>query len=111
MLTTRLSWRARRSTPRCSSCVTCASSVIALRSVQLRKQVVEHLRHVAHHGDRAAVLQKAFAEAAQTDKFKKFMESRGEEAKGSSSAEFRKLIDSEYAAVAKVMPSLGLAKQ
>jgi tripartite-type tricarboxylate transporter receptor subunit TctC len=61
--------------------------------------------------DRAAVLQKAFAEAAQTDKFKKFMESRGEEAKGSSSDELRKLIDSEYAAVGQIMPALGLVKK
>lgn len=61
--------------------------------------------------DKVAVLQKAFAEAAQTERFKKFMESRGEEAKGSSAAEFRKLIDSEYAAMGKVMASIGLAKQ
>jgi tripartite-type tricarboxylate transporter receptor subunit TctC len=61
--------------------------------------------------DRMAVLQKAFAEAAQNEKFKKFMESRGEEAKGSSSAEFRKLIDSEYTAIGKVMASIGLTKK
>lgn len=61
--------------------------------------------------DRVAVLQKAFAQAAQTEAFKKFMESRGEEAKGSSSADFRKLIDGEYAAMGKVMTSLGLVKK
>ena len=61
--------------------------------------------------DKVAVLQKAFAEAAQTEKFKKFMESRGEEAKGSSAADFRKLIDGEYAAMGKVMASIGLAKK
>ena len=61
--------------------------------------------------DRMAVLQKAFAEAAQSAKFKEFMAKRGEEAKGSSSAEFRKLIDSEYEAMGKVMASLGLSKK
>ena len=61
--------------------------------------------------DRTAVLQKAFAEAAKTERFKKFMESRGEDAKGSSSAEFRSLIDGEYAAMGKVMASIGLAKK
>ena len=61
--------------------------------------------------DRATALQKAFAQAAQSDKFKKFMESRGEEAKGSSSAEFRKLIDTEYAAIGKVMVAIGLTKK
>lgn len=61
--------------------------------------------------DRIAVLQKAFAEAALSEKFKKFMESRGEEAKGSSPAEFRKLIDGEYAAMGKVMASIGLTKK
>lgn len=61
--------------------------------------------------DRLAVLQKAFAEAAQSPKFKEFMEKRGEEAKGSSAAEFRKLIDTEYDAMGKVMESIGLAKK
>ena len=61
--------------------------------------------------DRLAVLQKAFADAAQSPKFKEFMEKRGEEAKGSSSAEFRKLIDTEYEAMGKVMESIGLAKK
>ncbi|HET7096744.1 MAG TPA: tripartite tricarboxylate transporter substrate binding protein [Casimicrobiaceae bacterium] len=61
--------------------------------------------------DRLAVLQKAFADAAQSAKFKDFMEKRGEETRGSSSAEFRKLIDSEYAAMGQVMESVGLAKK
>lgn len=61
--------------------------------------------------DRLAVLQKAFAEAALSPKFKEFMGKRGEEAKGSSSAEFRKLIDSEYEAMGKVMASIGLTKK
>jgi tripartite-type tricarboxylate transporter receptor subunit TctC len=61
--------------------------------------------------DRLAVLQKAFAEAAQSPKFKEFMERRGEEVRGSSSADFRKLIDTEYAAMGQVMESVGLAKK
>ena len=39
------------------------------------------------------------------------MESRGIEVEASSPAEFRKLIDTEYAAMGVVMRSLGLAKQ
>jgi tripartite-type tricarboxylate transporter receptor subunit TctC len=61
--------------------------------------------------DRLAILQKAFAEAAQSAKFKEFMQKRGEEAKGSTSAEFRKLIDSEYEAMGKVMAAIGLTKK
>lgn len=61
--------------------------------------------------DRLAVLQKAFSEAAQSSKFKDFMQKRGEEAKGSSSADFRKLIDSEYEAMSNVMASIGLTKK
>jgi tripartite-type tricarboxylate transporter receptor subunit TctC len=61
--------------------------------------------------DRLAALQKAFAGAAQSEKFREFMLKRGEEAKGSSSAEFRKLIDSEYEAMGKVMAAIGLTKK
>lgn len=61
--------------------------------------------------DRLALLQKVFAEAAQNPKFKDFMQKRGEQAKGTSSAEFRKLIDSEYEAMGKVMASIGLTKK
>jgi len=61
--------------------------------------------------DRLALLQKAFAEAAQSARFKDFMQKRGEEAKGSSSAEFRQLIDSEYDAMGKVMAAIGLTKK
>ena len=61
--------------------------------------------------DRLAVLQKAFADAAKSDAFRAFMESRGEEAKGSTSAEFRKLIDTEYGAINKVIASIGLNKK
>lgn len=61
--------------------------------------------------DRLAVLQKAFAQAAQSAKFKEFMQKRGEEAKGSTSDEFRKLIDSEYEAMGKVMAAIGLTKK
>jgi len=60
--------------------------------------------------DRLAVLQKAFATAALSPKFVEFMTARGEEARGSSPAEFRDLIASEYMAMGKVMTSLGLVK-
>lgn len=60
--------------------------------------------------DRLATLEHAFQQAAKNEKFQKFMESRGEEAKGADAAAFRKLIDDEYAALGKVMANLGLAK-
>lgn len=60
--------------------------------------------------ERLAVLEKAFAEAAQSDKFKQFMASRGEEARGTPGEPLRKLIDSEYAAMGQVMTVVGLKK-
>ena len=38
------------------------------------------------------------------------MQQRGEEAKGTSSAEFRELIVAEYEAMGKVMAAIGLVK-
>lgn len=60
--------------------------------------------------DRLAVLQKAFSTAALSPKFVEFMAARGEDAKGSSPAEFRDLIASEYEAMGKVIVTLGLVK-
>ena len=60
--------------------------------------------------ERMEALQKAFSEAARSERFRKFMEARGEEARGSSAADFRKLIDSEHAAMGQLMASLGLKK-
>ena len=61
--------------------------------------------------DRMAVLENAFRQAARSDRFRQYMESRGIEVEASSPAEFRKLIDTEYIAMGEVMRSLGLAKQ
>jgi tripartite-type tricarboxylate transporter receptor subunit TctC len=61
--------------------------------------------------DRVAFLEKVFREAAQTPRFKEFMKTRGEEARGSTGTELRALIDSEYAAMGKVMKAIGLVKQ
>ncbi|HEY2969476.1 MAG TPA: tripartite tricarboxylate transporter substrate binding protein [Casimicrobiaceae bacterium] len=61
--------------------------------------------------DRMAVLENAFRQAARSDRFRQYMESRGIEVEASSAAEFRKLIDTEYVAMGEVMKSLGLAKQ
>jgi tripartite-type tricarboxylate transporter receptor subunit TctC len=61
--------------------------------------------------ERLAVLEKAFRDAARSDKFRQYMQSRGIEVEASSGADFRKLIDTEYAAMGDVMKSLGLAKQ
>jgi tripartite-type tricarboxylate transporter receptor subunit TctC len=61
--------------------------------------------------DRMAILENAFREAARSERFRQYMQSRGIEVEASSAADFRKLIDSEYAAMGDVMRSLGLAKQ
>ena len=61
--------------------------------------------------ERMAILENAFREAARSEKFRQYMESRGIEIEASSAAEFRKLIDTEYVAMGEVMKSLGLAKQ
>ena len=61
--------------------------------------------------DRMAILEKAFREAARSEKFSQYMQSRGIEIEASSAADFRKLIDTEYVAMGEVMKSLGLAKQ
>ncbi len=61
--------------------------------------------------DRMAILEKAFRDAARSDKFEKYMQSRGIQVEASSAADFRKLIDTEYVAMGEVMKSLGLAKQ
>lgn len=60
--------------------------------------------------DRMAILEKAFVEAAKSEKFRSFMEARGEEAKGSTPAELRQLIESELAAMGTVTAALGLKK-
>lgn len=61
--------------------------------------------------DRMAILEKAFRDAARSDKFRQYMQTRGIEVEASSGADFRKLIDTEYVAMGEVMKSLGLAKQ
>jgi len=61
--------------------------------------------------DRLAILENAFRQAARSDRFRQYMETRGIDVEASSGAEFRKLIDSEYAAMGEVMKTLGLAKQ
>jgi len=61
--------------------------------------------------ERMALLERAFRDAARSDKFREYMQTRGIEVNASSGAEFRKLIDTEYAAMGEVMKSLGLAKQ
>ena len=61
--------------------------------------------------DRIAILEKAFTQAAKSDKFRQSMESRGVTAEGGGAAEFRRLIDTEYKAMGEVVVSLGMAKK
>jgi len=61
--------------------------------------------------DRIAILEKAFARAAKSDKFRQLMEAKGVTVEGSGAAEFRKLIDTEFKAMGEVVTSLGMAKK
>lgn len=61
--------------------------------------------------DRLAILEKAFVQAIKSDKFRQSMEARGVTAEGSSGAEFRKVVDSEFKAMGEVVTSLGMAKK
>jgi len=61
--------------------------------------------------DRVAILEKAFARAAKSDKFRQLMEAKGVTVEGSGAAEFRKLIDTEFKAMGEVVTSLGMAKK
>ncbi len=60
--------------------------------------------------DRVAILEKAFRDAARSEKFRQYMEPRGIKVEGTNGAEFRKLIDTEYAAMGALMKSIGLTK-
>lgn len=60
--------------------------------------------------ERMIILENAFREAARSERFRQYMQSRGVDVEASSAAEFRKLIDTEYVAMGEVMRSLGLAK-
>jgi tripartite-type tricarboxylate transporter receptor subunit TctC len=61
--------------------------------------------------DRVAILEKAFQQAAQSDKFKQFMEPKGVIVTGTTAKEFRTLLDKEYAAMGEVMQSIGLSNK
>src|SRR3990172_979306 len=61
--------------------------------------------------DRIAILEKAFARAAKSDKFRQLMEAKGVTVEGSGAAEFRKLIDNHFKAMGEVVTSLGMAKK
>ena len=60
--------------------------------------------------DRVAILEKAFRQAANSDKFRQFVEARGFKVEASSAAEFRKLLDNEYKVMGEVMKTIGLIK-
>jgi tripartite-type tricarboxylate transporter receptor subunit TctC len=61
--------------------------------------------------DRLAVLERAFQQAAQSDRFKSFMVQRGELARGTTGKELRALIDSEDAAIQRLVAAIGLKQQ
>ena len=60
--------------------------------------------------DRLAILQKAFVQAAQSDKFREMMVANGAIPLGLGGEAFRKHLDAEYIAMRDVMKALGLAK-
>ena len=61
--------------------------------------------------DRIAILEKAFIQAAKSDKFRQSMEARGVTVEGAGAAEFRKLIDTEFKAMGELATALGMAKK
>jgi tripartite-type tricarboxylate transporter receptor subunit TctC len=61
--------------------------------------------------DRVAILEKAFVQAAKSDKFRQSMEAKGVTVEGAGAAEFRKLIDTEFKAMGELATSLGMAKK
>lgn len=61
--------------------------------------------------DRVAFLEKAFRQAAQTAKFREALVARGEQPIGSTAAEFRKAIATEFAEHDEIIQSLGLKKK
>lgn len=62
--------------------------------------------------DRLAILEKAFIQAAQSDKFRAMMAAGGGviPTGRQGAADFRKFIDSEYAAMGELMKAMGVAK-
>ena len=61
--------------------------------------------------ERVAILEKAFGQAAKSDKYRQSMEAKGVTAEGGGAAEFRKLIDTEFKAMGEVAASLGMARK
>ena len=61
--------------------------------------------------DRIAILEKAFSQAAKSDKFRQSMEANGVTVEGSGAAEFRKLIETEHKAMSDVVTALGMTKK
>ena len=61
--------------------------------------------------ERVAILEKAFVQAIKSDTFRESMEARGATVQGTSAADFRKLIDSEYKAMGEVASSIGMTKK
>lgn len=57
-----------------------------------------------------AVLEQAFLGAADSEKFRKFLAARSEEAQNVSGPGFRKLVAEEYAAMGNLVKGLGLTK-
>jgi tripartite-type tricarboxylate transporter receptor subunit TctC len=61
--------------------------------------------------DRVAFLEALFRKAAQTDEFKDYLARQSIEVEGTSAADMRKRIDSEYAAMGRITQTLGLGKK
>lgn len=61
--------------------------------------------------DRIAILEKAFAQAARSPRFRQEMEKNGVTPVGSSAAEFKELIDGEYKAIGDLVATIGMAKK
>ncbi len=61
--------------------------------------------------DRAAVLEKAFRQGAQSPRFREFLEKQGEAAVGGTSAAFHELLLTEHQAFGEIARDLGVARK
>ena len=61
--------------------------------------------------DRVAILESAFRQAAQTERFREFMKKQSIDVEGTSGQDMRERIDSEYAAMGQIAQKLNLGKK
>ena len=61
--------------------------------------------------ERIKLLESAFVKAAQSERFRQFIEAQGGVGVGGSASEFRSLIDRDYQDFGQVVQALGIGKK